>query len=224
MDHRSTIVTPSQPDPHTHRHIRLIGYTSPAMPTYQNQHGRKPGRGWRPWILLPKVLAVAIYFGGLAAVLILWFTSDLPGLKATNPHAVGSDLTAIINQMHLLFSRLVLPSLFVTDVLGVLLLLQHPRLLLKQRWLQVKLLLLALVLPAMHLFYLARFHTLVDAVQGSGEQVSAAQQLTWGLPLLLIASAGIIVLGRLKPSLGQNWARSYRKTVAATTPPDKDPS
>ncbi len=172
------------------------------MATYRNKHGRKPGRGIRPWLLLPKVLAVGMYFGGQAAVMTLWYCP--PRINIIRPSMTYAAF---------LFSLLVLPALLVTDSFGILLLLQHPKLLLRQRWLQVKLALLALVLPAMHLFFVARFNTMGDENRLLADRLRAAEQLDWGLPLLLLATMGIIILGRLKPSLGQNWAKTFRKAA-----------
>lgn len=39
---------------------------------YQNIHGRRPGRGLRPWLLIPKVLAVGLLWGSLVSVTVLW--------------------------------------------------------------------------------------------------------------------------------------------------------
>lgn len=36
---------------------------------YRNIHGRRSGRGIRPYLLTPKLLAVSVYFGGLVIII-----------------------------------------------------------------------------------------------------------------------------------------------------------
>lgn len=89
-------------------------------------------------------------------------------------------------------------------MLGVALLMQHPRQFLRLRWLMVKLIALAGLIPAAHLWSSTRLHLLR---LGAGPDV--ARQFFWGLVVIFIASSGIVILARLKPRLGQNWARDF---------------
>ena len=41
-----------------------------SSPPYTNIFGRKPGRGVRPWLLIPKVIAVATFVGGYVATIV----------------------------------------------------------------------------------------------------------------------------------------------------------
>lgn len=99
-----------------------------------------------------------------------------------------SDLLSNQQQIAFLFRYLILPSLAAILVLSIALLLQAPRPFLRMRWLQLKLLLLALLLP----------------------MISVANRSRTSLALLVSGFTIVIILGRLKPRLFQNWARTWR--------------
>lgn len=173
-----------------------------------NLHGRKPGRGIRPWILLPKVLFVAFYLGGLAATLVVWLYSNFASLPLADPRRLWT-----LNLVGALIEFFVVPALLGALLTGLLLLLQHPRQFLRMRWLIVKLVALALLIPSAHLYLSSRLALLRhDALHQTANSVSPSQ-VTCGLALVLAASSAIVILGRLKPRLGQNWARSYAASV-----------
>jgi hypothetical protein len=163
-----------------------------------NQHGRRGGRGIRPWILLPKVIAVGLYIGGLASALMIWITSDFAAMGKSDPGRL-----VVINQVAHLVEYLVVPSLLLALITGALLLLQHPRELIRMRWLQVKLLGLAALIPSAHLYCSSRLGLLRDAFNSGQANDAAATQFTWGLSLALAGSLLIVILGRLKPRLGK---------------------
>lgn len=179
---------------------------------YINQFGRRPGRGIRPWLLIPKVIAVALYIGGLGAVLVFWLTSNFSTLGKQDPQRLF-----ILNQINHLMVYLVVPSFLLAMVSGILLLLQHPRQFIRMRWLQVKLLALAILIPSAHSFCSSRMALLRSAYNGHTVNDTAARQFTWGLCLTLLGSITIVILGRLKPRLGQNWANAYRPSSSAET-------
>lgn len=134
--------------------------------TFANIHGRRQTRGLRPYLLIPKVLCVAGYFGGLLTML------------------VSTDASRI----HRL---IVLPSLIGAGLLGALLLALHGPILLRMRWLQVKLA-AAVGLGLGHAWYL----------QGGGT----------GPVIGLLVGAGVVVwLGRHKPRLGQRIATVHQQ-------------
>jgi len=176
----------------------------PAPPT--NRFGRRPGRGRRPFFLLPKLIAVALYLGSLAAILAIWLASDFPSLAPADPRRL-----MLLDQISLLIMYLHIPLLLGALAFGAALFLQHPRVFLRLRWLQVKLLCLLILIPASHFFLASRFARLEDP---SADRARAATQFTVGLALTLAASIWIIILGRLKPHLGQNWAKAYPKTTS----------
>jgi uncharacterized membrane protein len=171
---------------------------------YINRFGRRGGRGIRPWFLLPKVIAVGLYLGGLAAALVIWLAAGFSALDAADPQRLR-----LIGQMRLLMLVLVVPALLAVLVLGLLLLLQHPRQLIRMRWIIVKLGSVAVVITGGHLFVSSRLRMLREAYRAGVADDSAALQFALGLAVVLAGSIWIIILGRLKPRLGQNWARAY---------------
>ena len=176
----------------------------------RNRYGRRPGRGIRPWLLLPKVIAVNIYFGALVAATVLWLTG--PRFSAPAENAQQSLL--LIAQMHLLFLYLIVPALLGAMLMGILLFLQHPRVFARMRWWQLKIVLLAIGVPCAHLLVSSRLQLVRQAVGQHQGDLLAQQQLSWALLALVAGSLVLIVIGRLKPRLGQNWARVYAKIVA----------
>ena len=168
---------------------------------YTNRFGRRGGRGIRPWLLLPKVIAVAIYIGGLAAVLGLWLSSGFTSLDLSDPRRA-----LILDQVGRLMVFLVVPALLAAMVLGVALLLQHPRVFLRTRWLQVKLITLAILIPSGHFYCRSRVILLRQATDQASSD-STVRQLTLALAAVLAASIGVVVVGRLKPRFGQSHTR-----------------
>ncbi len=166
--------------------------------TYINRFGRKPGRGIRPWLLIPKVIAVAVYVGGLAAVLGLWIASDFTSLELTDPRRA-----LIIHQVSRLMVFLVVPALLLAILFGVALLLQHPRPFLRMRWLQVKLISLLILIPSSH-FYCRTQFTALKRTTDKIVSNEAAGKFTGGVLAALSGSLWVAVIGRLKPRLGQN--------------------
>jgi len=178
-------------------------------PTHTNQYGRKESRGYRPFLLIPKVIFVALYLGSLAAILAIWLASDFPSLAASDPRRL-----MLLDQISLLIMYLHIPLLLGALAFGAALFLQHPRVFLRLRWLQVKLLCLLILIPASHFFLASRFARLEDPSADRARAATAATQFTVGLAITLAASIWIIILGRLKPHLGQNWAKAYPKTAS----------
>jgi hypothetical protein len=177
---------------------------------YENRFGRRGGRGWRPWILLPKVIAVGLSVGSLAAVLLVWFGSDFSSLDKADPRRLW-----VLGTIGLLVRVLVVPSLLLAVIFGVVLFLQHPRQFIRMRWLVVKLATLAVLLPGAHFFLYWRAVLLRDAAARQVADNAAATQFGWGFVIVLIVLVWVVSLGRLKPRLGQNWAKGY----AASLPP-----
>jgi len=183
-----------------------------AEPAKVNRHGRKPGRGIRPVLLIPKIVAVCMLLGGLAAVAILL----RPGQAWTMP-----ALAATTDDISHLFRFLIIPAAGLAILCGIALLLQHPKILLRQRWMQAKLVLLVIAIPLGHILTRTQMQTLhtiahgESAIPASSMMRPAVVDRMFGLAIAAQMLLGfILILGRLKPALGQNWARAYRKAKA----------
>ncbi len=95
------------------------------------------------------------------------------------------------------------------------LLLQHPRIFLRMRWLMVKLLSLAIVIPFAHFYCSHQMSLLRQAYAAGAVDQGAATRLSVALVITLAGAIWVVILGRLKPQLGQNWAKAYPVDNAA---------
>jgi len=178
---------------------RQAGRTShpAARHRYVNRYGRRGGRGWRPWLLLPKSISVAVWVGGLASLTVIAWSCPA---RSSEAQFIRCELAQS------LFWMLLTPALALSIGLGVLLTLQHPRAFITMRWWMLK---IALALGALLPFWgvlawtLHRLHV---------EPIEAAlvHQLRWALAGALLVTLLMFVLGRLKPRCGQNPARTQR--------------
>ena len=174
------------------------------MPAYRNVHGRWPGRGIRPWLLGPKVLCVNVYFGALIAAAVVW---SLATLRAgTDPPPLE-----LLHALRLLFLCAVVPALLGAMLFGTLLFFQHPRQFLRLRWWQVKMAMIAVMVPTAHLYMSAHLAAARAAALDGARPDAAMRQFGAALAMLIALSAVVILLGRLKPRLGQNWARAWKR-------------
>jgi uncharacterized membrane protein len=175
---------------------------------YQNIHGRRFGRGLRPWLLIPKVLFVAVFFGGLVSLLALGFLQPAPATLA--------EWAAQVALIRRAYRSVIVPALAGSMISGIALTIVHGGVLLRMRWLQAKLALIILLVPTFHLFMTGRSLALQSAVD-RGDFAAAAllreQLFRWTVATLLFALA-LILLGRLKPRLGQNYARTFSRRTA----------
>src|SRR4051812_31323906 len=149
--------------------------------TPPNKFGRRPGRGVRPWLLLPKVVAVATFLGGYAATLFVWFTGDVTALEPGDPRRLWT-----IDVVGRLIPCLVFPALLVPIAFGFLLLLQPPRPLLRMRWLIVKLVALLILTPTPPFFLFSRLTILRHAEARGISDDLAADQFSFGLTVALV--------------------------------------
>ncbi len=166
------------------------------MAGYKNQHGRRPGRGIRPWILIPKVIAIAALFGGFLASAVILHNTDPQSLEQWGQ---------LIQTISTVFRLLIVPAALAVIVLGALLLLQHPRVFLKMRWVRLKLALLVMTLPALHLWARSLFGQAREALQMDQlDRVAALMgRFSFVVDLAVAAVVVVIVLARLKPRLGE---------------------
>ncbi len=149
-----------------------------------NIHGRKGGRGIRPWLLIPKVLSVAVYFGALVTMLAM-------GLAGPEPrHEI----------MLAILERVALPAVTAAVFFGVALWVMHFKALWRTRWLRFKLIALLVGLPILHLWIRSLLISIVEFPDIGREH---AISVVMRVGLLIVWVVGIIWLGRHKPRLGQ---------------------
>lgn len=165
-------------------------------PGKTNIHGRRPGRGIRPWLLIPKVLAVGALFGGFTAVAVL--------LHSSQPET-HDQWAHLIETVSTLFRRLIVPAVLIVIVLGVSLLMQHPGVFLRMRWVRLKLTLLVLALPPLHLTGRWLINQTRQALEaGQLDRVAELMgRFNIAVDLAVLAVVVVVVLGRHKPRLGQ---------------------
>ena len=170
-----------------------------AKQEYVNIHGRKGGRGVRPWLLIPKVLCVAIFVGAYVAATVLWFY-----------YRMGYSDGAVwpVRAVSVVFRGVIIPSLIATLLFGLLLFAQHPKVFITRRWLQAKLA-IAVALIGTHTIARGTFMDIKAVVLDSSRQDETADVETecvrFSVCLIVGLSSAVllVLLGRLKPRLGQ---------------------
>lgn len=174
-----------------------------ATREYQNIYGRRWGRGLRPWLLIFKIVSVAVFIGGLASTLVLAFGGPAPQTPA--------EWSRLAGMIRLAYTRVIVVGLLGALVFGILLLLPHFRVLIRMRWLQVKLGILAVFIPTFHLFMSARSAALREAVARQDFETAGLlrEQLYRGTVAALAIGLVVVVLGRIKPRLGQAYGRTF---------------
>lgn len=176
-----------------------------------NIHGRRWGRGWRPYLLLPKIVFVGAALGGAVTLLALVFLQPVP-----NTLAGRLDEARLIRRTYVM---VIVPALLGAMLTGATLLWMHGRVLLRMRWLQVKLVIVAICVPTLHFYMRSRslaFKAMLSELQDFTRTNSAIlaalrQQLFGGTLAVLAFLLTVLFLGRIKPRLGQNYARMLRK-------------
>lgn len=165
------------------------------MATYQTTPPvRRGGRGLRPWLLLPKFICVCVAFGALVTGLVLWVAET------------ASRSNGLLEIEHRIFGHVMVPAIIGALFFGLLLFLQHPRGFSRLRWLQIKLAVVVIFLPVIHVWVSSQLVAL-GYPEGKGD---GATLVTW-LYIAVITLVLLMILGRQKPRLGQNWARDFRR-------------
>jgi uncharacterized membrane protein len=177
--------------------------TTPSSPHARSEIAvPNSARTVRPWLLAAKVIAVALYVGGLAAVTFVWVGSGYNALPVDDPRR-----TWLINLVGRMMVFFVVPMLIVAMLLGVALLRQRPRAFLRTRWLRAKLVILLVMIPAGHFWCRAQTLKLRADATPIEAHARAARSLSAGLVGTLAGSITVVVIGRLKPRFGQSAAR-----------------
>lgn len=171
-----------------------------------NVHGRRWGRGWRPWLLIPKLFCVAVATGGLVSLLVLVFARPVP------ENAAGwQQESLLITRM---YRFVVVPALVGAMLFGLLLAFFHLRAFLRMRWFQVKLVLIAVCVPGLHTFMYRKSMAFKAALVDPPDPAAAAVlrgHLFAGTLAALAFVLTAMILGRIKPRLGQDYGRTFAK-------------
>jgi len=171
---------------------------------YTNIHGRRWGRGVRPYLLIPKILCVSVFFGGVVSTWVLVFLQPTP--------ATVEEWLARAALSRQAFVWIIVPAIVGALLTGSMLGWMHLRAFLRMRWFQVKLLVVVLCVPALHVFMRTRSVEL-RAVLNQPDGLVAASQLWSQMRVGMIVTIGfalvMIILGRIKPRLGQDYGRVF---------------
>ncbi|MHC5004473.1 MAG: hypothetical protein ACYTJ0_15275 [Planctomycetota bacterium] len=158
---------------------------------------RRAGRGIRPWLLLAKLLGLTGFLGGLASMTAM-------GLLGPRPDSLAEWQT-----VRALFRSMFFPCFFgglmLTIAAGVALYLQHPGVFVRLRWFRLKVALLVLLTPVLHIWARTRMGAFdralevgrLDELPGRWDRVTTAFAVSLAAYLLVGA------IGRIKPRLGE---------------------
>jgi len=171
---------------------------------YQNVHGRRWGRGARPYLLMAKIVFVAVFVGGLISLLTLVLISPLP--------ATDEGRHIFADALHRAYAWLIVPSLAGAMIMGVALSASFWRAAVRMRWLQVKALLIVVCVPMLHVFMRKRSLTLQSLARADGTDTQVLanlrDEILIGTAAVLVFAVLVVLLGRLKPRLGQRYGRA----------------
>lgn len=176
----------------------------------QNIHGRRGGRGARPVLILGKLICVGCFLGGLAGYLAVILAAQRPG----HPE----QLQTFIEVTERFFTRIIIPAGIGAEIVGIFLLLSIWRVMIRMRWFQIKMVVLAIGMPGLHLFLRGRVSALETL---PGDTPTLPQELHTHLLVGVWAGIAVAVvltwLGRIKPRLGQNYGKTFAGRTSQTT-------
>jgi uncharacterized membrane protein len=171
-----------------------------------NVYGRRGGRGLRPYLIMLKIFFVSVFLGGLVSFRLL--------LLLQQPPASTEQWLQLNAQIHYFFAYLVVPAGIGAEITGLVLLATLGRVMLKMRWFQVKMLILIIGCPSLHIFMSSRTEALKQLATADTISPTAAilmDQIGIGTLFAIGFALILIWLGRIKPRLGQNYARTFHK-------------
>jgi hypothetical protein len=158
---------------------------------------RTRGRGLRPLLLQVKFVGLFGFFGGLAALSAL-------GLFGPRP-ADASGWVLLKDSMRAIFWPCLFGGLVVTILAGLALWLRHPVVFARLRWFRLKVLLLVVCVPLLHLYARGAVTAMYEAID---EERLADAALHWDAVtraylITLVVMFAIACVGRVKPRLGE---------------------
>jgi uncharacterized membrane protein len=147
------------------------------------------------------VICVGLIVGGTFSLLVLQLLGPTPA------GGERRDFAALIARAHRL---VIITGAAGAMLFGALLLMEPFRALIRMRWLQVKLGLIVVFVPGMHLLMRSGVAALAEAENAASAR-SAHAQLLAGTIVTLVGAIMLVVLGRIKPRLGQDYGRTFAK-------------
>ncbi len=171
---------------------------------YANIHGRRGGRGVRPYLIVLKVTCVAGFLGGLMTVLaVLW----------SGPHPTsGDEWRERAEFIGRAFRWVIVPGVTGAEIVGVLLASSIWRVMIRMRWFIGKMALVFVCMPSLHFFMSGRLADLRVFASVAPDPARAADvhgQLLVGTCFALVLGIVLVILGRIKPRLGQDYGRTF---------------
>lgn len=180
------------------------------MPDKSNIHGRRRGRGIRPWLLTWKIIGVICFVGGLGALAALAWGSPQPQDR--------EEWRFLVECAHWILEPGTIGGGILAILAGVGLWLQMPRGFLRMRWFQVKIVLAAVLIPAFHLwgrFTALKLREALDKPARIDEVPPLWDRLAIVFLLAFLAMLLIVWVGRIKPRLGQRYGKAKAETGKA---------
>lgn len=180
----------------------------PGSGERMNQFGRRGGRGVRPYLIMLKIICVGLFLGGLASFLVL--AAGRPIGDSLESWREFSDLA------HRMYGRLIVPGVIGAEVAGVLLTASIWGVMIRMRWFQLKMLILLIGCPGLHVFMVTRLTAFDEMLKGGFDEavaVSLRTQLLAGTAAAIVYALLMIWLGRIKPRLGQDYGRTFAHTA-----------
>jgi hypothetical protein len=160
-------------------------------------HRRTRGRGLRPWLIQVKLMGLALFFGGVAAIV---------AVGALGPEPADAAGWALLRgAMRAIFWPCVFGGLALAIVTGLVLFARHARTFAGTRWFRLKAALLVVSVPGLHLAARGRvlaFYAAID--EGRMADLPALRdRVTIAFAFAFVVMAAIAVIGRVKPRLGR---------------------
>ncbi|HSW46592.1 MAG TPA: hypothetical protein VLM89_13590, partial [Phycisphaerae bacterium] len=184
----------------------ILDMAGQSRKEYVNVHGRKGGRGSRPYFLVFKLVCVAGFLGGLMALLAVTAGRPVPVSQAQ-----WQERADLISRV---FRWVIIPGVTGAEIAGVILLVSIWRALIRMRWFVVKIILVLVCMPAFHLILSTRSERL-QAIVAAGTDLPAAaeihSQMLAGSATALVVGLVLLILGRIKPRLGQSYGRTFAR-------------
>lgn len=183
---------------------------SQFKPPARNIHGRRPGRGLRPYLIIAKILSVACFFGGLLAVLV----GVLLGPEPRDIAAWRQELALL----HRIYGGVVVPGIVAALGFGTLLFASIWRAMIRMRWFVVKMVLVAVAVPGLHVSLSGKvlaLRAVLFRVEPDLRQASVLRgEIATITGLGIVFAVAAIILGRVKPRLGQDYGRTFGTKVS----------